>query len=160
MSCPPVALDAGWLRSLDDRANDDFFERIDFLRHLADQGIPILFDTDGQILAEYERVLLARSFGRRFFTNHMRKGLFLYGPSRPRARCAAAIRASRFDPADVPYVAVAASARGVFLTHEPKHRENPWLSVLRDTCHIPAGELRDLQHLFHAWDAALSTIPR
>ena len=116
-----VAIDAGWLRDLDTLSHSEFLDAIAILNEFVASQVPILLDTGGRIQSEYARVLLERTPGRRFFSLQMSRGLFDVHSGEPTKSFGAALSADGFDLDDLPYVAVAQKARGVFLTNEVKH---------------------------------------
>jgi hypothetical protein len=116
-----AAVDAGWLRQLETWNNEDFFEATDFLHEFNVRRIPLLLDSEGRILREYETVLLRRSLGRRFFEQAMKIGNFVIGSGKALARCNECLDEHGFDRTDRPYIGVAQRFGGIYLTHETKH---------------------------------------
>lgn len=142
-----IAIDAGWLRSLDE-AEEDLFERIAFLDALNRRMIPLLLDRQGAIMAEYSRNLRPHSIGRKFVSLRLRVGPVQYHDGRPTNRCRSALKAILFDSDDLPYIGVAQRCHGgAYLTHETKHRRSEVKELVYGVAAVHVGEVPDLSIL-------------
>jgi len=139
-----IAVDAGWLREIEDVDEADSFARVQFLQRLNDRQVALLLDYDGHIAKEYQRNLLPRSFGRKFFVLRMKFGPLMYFSGQPISRCRVALVKDGFHSDDVPYVAVAQRGRGAYLTHEAKHCQPGRKRIIASECGVIVGTHIDL----------------
>lgn len=142
-----IAIDAGWLRSLDE-AENDLFERIDFLNSLNIVEVPLLLDSQGLIMREYTRNLLAHSIGRKFVSRRLTLGPVEYLDGRPTKQCRSALQKTSFDSDDLPYVGVAQRCgAAAYLTHETKHHRQAVRELLLSIASVHVGDFEDLRPL-------------
>lgn len=117
-----IAIDAGWLRTLESHGYSELEARLQFLARARESGVSMLLDHQGHIFAEYGRVLQPHSLGRKFVADIMGRGSFEFVSGAPPAACVARLRSAAFDDDDDAYVGVAANRPpSAYLTHETKH---------------------------------------
>ena len=121
MTLGSIAIDVGWLISLDTAGYDEHVAGVEFLHQLVRDRTPLLLDYDGHIIREYERNLTPASEGRRFFEQCHKEGIVEYLSPRPSKSCNEALSKAGFDPSDIPYIGVAERGSGLFLAVEEKH---------------------------------------
>jgi hypothetical protein len=131
-----VAIDAGWLRELDNQDEDEFFLRMRFLTELRTSRVVLLLDVDDHIRAEYERVLPVRSNGSRFVRLMVNRGIVGYYSGSPSSRCGRCLDEDGFDASDRPYVGVAQAASAPYLTHETKHLNQRRVDLVQKHCGV------------------------
>ncbi len=137
-----IVIDCGWLCLLDALEYDGLVVAVAAIHTLEERNVPLLLDSEGHVVAEYERNLPPRSLGRRFFATQMSRGRFTYHSGVATGACRGALRRMRFDPSDVPYVAVAQHAGGGFyLTHESKHLEPTRMQRVLEACGVTIASI-------------------
>lgn len=143
-----VAIDCGWLVTLDELNYEDLLAAINLLEQFEQLGWSMLLDVQGGIRGEYERKLPSQSLGRKYSTSHMRKGMVAYRDGIPTARCAAGLGADGFDDDDYVYIGVAQGLDdGIYLTHERKHLEPKRRQAVMKSCGVTVGGTAELTKL-------------
>ena len=132
-----AAVDAGWLKGLEEGENADVLLRLRVLSALDARRVPLLLDFEYHIVGEYDRNLAKNSIAKRFVSNRLRHGPVEWWPGALDAAQNHALRADKFDMDDASYVAVAHRCNsGLYLTHEAKHRDGARVKLLRDLCGV------------------------
>lgn len=116
-------------------------EALQFLNQVRLNGVPLLLDTGGHIFAEYDRNFTNRRLGKGFVFSQMKRGEFTMHDGKPNASCAQALALLGFDPSDIPYVGVAQSGGGLYLTHETKHLTSERIEAIEQHCGVRVVDL-------------------
>ena len=144
MSIQSVALDACVLRDLEIGDDEDVLTNVDVISDLRDRGLPLAVDFEHHILNEYFRVLQPNSLGRRFLTSCIRRSVILYTAGKLAHKHMEALNRHRFDPNDIPYLAVARETEGLYVTSEEKHLRPNRRQFVLETCGVEIVTLHEL----------------
>jgi hypothetical protein len=144
MTTLAVAIDACVLHDLMDGEDEEVLQKLDVISALRDKRVQLAVDYDRHIINEYFRVLEPDSLGRRFVTYCIKESLVLYLPGRLVRKQAESLTRQRFDPNDVPYVAVAQAANGLYVTSEEKHLRPAQKNLLLKVCAVRVVTLAEL----------------
>jgi len=133
-----VAVDAGWLRTIDDLGGQAVFDALEVCVELQKRGVTMLLDHGSAIVAEYERNLKRGSVGRAFYENIMSKGQVSYQTGTPTISCRDSLESDGFDADDIVCVAVAqrVNRAAVYLTHEQSHLATSRRQVVESGCAV------------------------
>lgn len=142
-----IAIDCGWLMSLEEKDFDGKLAAMKLVERMCTGQVPLLLDHEGKITAEYDRYFPHGSYQRQMLTKLMASSAIEYRPGTPTSKCMEGLSADGFDPSDVPYVGVAEHASGCYLTHEDKHLRIERCAVCLAHCgveirgHLHVGDL-------------------
>jgi hypothetical protein len=130
-----VALDVGWLITLDDESFTRQCEAYNFIDRLIKSDAGLLIDSEGKIVAEYAKYMKEMRVGRNMLTE-LFKASRVYVSGRPSAACLRALKGDSFDPSDIPYIGVAQNGSGVYITHEEKHLVAARCAIVEAECSV------------------------
>lgn len=142
-----VALDTCLLHDLDTGADDEVMDRVDeisALRNMMRRGkLKLLLDYDGHIMSEYRANLPVGRLGRRFVTAAVRGSTVQYCSSARSRICAQKLEADSFDPSDLPFIGVAQSVGGFYVTTERKHLVDRRRTIALQWCSVTIATLTE-----------------
>lgn len=136
MELRAIAIDVGWLITLQDGDPEQVLQKIHILTELDRHGVSVLFDAERHIISEYDRHIDKKSLQGKFVALRIKRGPVEHFSGKLAAARLAKLRADGFHEKDIPYVGVAASTGGgaAFLTHERKHRERA--DLVKSACGV------------------------
>lgn len=136
MTISGVSVDCGWLMAQHFASHSENLNVMLAFEYMKRNGLSVLIDHAGNILAEYERNLEDNTFGKKLFAHVMKSKMYYAYDGSPTNACTACLDQDGFDQSDRPYIAVAQRGCGAFITHELKHHVPTRVEAIQAECSV------------------------